>query len=230
MKKTLMAITFGVLLAGIAPAQIVPAPGRGHIRAFGEASVSVKPDLAKLSVSVITQAATAQEASAQNATKSTAVFDALEQAVGRSGEIKTISYMVTPNYTFPREASPVLTGFTATNVVEVSVSDLNLTGKLIDTAISAGATRVDSLRLMLKDEEPARAQALRLAGQKARTRAEAIASGLSVRVGPLVSAEEGFVYRIVPDTRTAAPAATTPIEPGTLEIRAQITVEYETLN
>ncbi len=82
---------------------------------------------------------------------------------------------------------------------------------------------------MLKDEEPSRAQALRMAGQKARARAEAIASGLGVRVGPLMSAEEGFVYRVVADSRIAAQAATTPIETGSLEVRAQITVEYETL-
>ena len=222
-----MAPLFAMAMAGLAQAQTMVS--RGHIRAFGEAGVSVKPDLARLSVSITTQAATAQEASAINATKSTTVFAALEKALGSKGEIKTISYTVTPNYTYPREASPVLNGFTATNTVEVTVGDLSLTGGIIDTAISAGATRVDSLRLMLKDEEPARAQALRMAGQKARARAEAIASGVGVRVGALVSAEEGFVYRIVADARSAAPAATTPIETGSLEVRAQITVEYETL-
>jgi uncharacterized protein YggE len=229
MRRTWIVLAFTAVMAGTAAAQTVSQ--RGHIRAFGEASVAVTPDLAKLSVSITTQAATAQEASTQNATKSTAVFNALKQALGASGEIKTISYMVTPVYTYPRDGSPVLTGFTATNVVEVTISDLNRTGGIIDTAISAGATRVDSLRLTLKDEEPARAQALRLAGQKARTRAEAIASGLNVRVGQLVSAEEGFVYILGNDMRGTAPGAatTTPIEPGSLEIRAQITVQYETV-
>ena len=216
-------------MAGLTQGQIITPQARGHIRAFGEAGVSVKPDLAKLSIAVTAQAATAQEASALNATKSTAVFAALEKVLGANGEIKTISYTLSPNYTYPRDSAPVLTGFTATNMVEVTVSNLNLTGGLIDTAISAGATRVDSLRLLLKDEEPSRAQVLRMAGQKARARAEAIASGLGVRVGPLLSAEEGFVYRITADSRAAAPAATTPIETGSLEVRAQITVEYETL-
>jgi uncharacterized protein len=230
MKLTLIAVTSASILMGVVAAQTVVPANRGHVRAFGEASMSVKPDLAKLSVSITTQATTAQEASTLNATRSTAVFTALEQGVGRSGEIRTVSYTVTPNYSYPREGVPVLTGFTATNTVEVSLSDLNLTGKIIDTAISAGATRVDSLRLMLKDEEPVRAQALRLAGQKARARAESIAAGLNVRVGALLSAEEGFVQQIIADSRVAAPTATTtPIEPGNLEVRAQITVEYETL-
>ena len=229
MKQTLKAGALAVFAVGLVGAQTV-AQQRGHIRAFGEASVAMKPDLAKVAIAVTTQASTAQEASAQNATKSTAVFAALEQALGRNGEIRTISFTVTPTYTYPREGSPVLTGFIATNMVEATVADLNITGRVIDTSISAGATRVDSLRLMLKDEEPARAQALRIAGQKARARADAMAAGLNVRVGPLISAEEGFTQRIIGDARAGAPTAvTTPIETGTLEIRAQITVEYETL-
>jgi uncharacterized protein YggE len=217
-----------VTLSFVMPAQTTPA--RGHIRAFGEASVSVKPDLARLNVSVTTEAATAQEASALNATRSTAVFNALEQAVAQSGEIKTLSYVVTPKYTVPREGSPVLAGFTATNTVEVALTDLTITGRMIDTAISAGATRVDSLRLMLKEEESARAQALRLAGQKARARADAIALGVGVRVGPLISAEEGFTSTLTGMDRGAiGTAVTTPVETGTLEVRAQITVQYEAL-
>jgi uncharacterized protein YggE len=227
MRNTLRTSAVTLIAAGLALAQI--APQRGHIRAFGEAAVAVKPDLAKVSIAVTTQAATAQEASAQNAAKSTAVFAALQQAVGTNGEIRTVSFSVAPIYTYPRDASPVLTGFSVTNMVEVSVGDLNITGRVIDTAIGAGASRVESLRLLLKDEEPVRAQALRAAGQKARARAEAIAGGLNVRVGPLISAEEGVSTRIIGDTREGPTAVTTPIQSGTLEVRAQITVEYESL-
>jgi uncharacterized protein len=229
MRSLPKAAFLAVIAVVVSPAQTV-APQR-HIRAFGDASIAVRPDLAKVAIAVTTQASTAQAASTENATKSAAVFAALEQAVGRNGEIRTISFTVTPTYTYPREGNPVLTGFIATNMVEVTVGDLGITGRVIDTAIGAGATRVDSLRLMLKDEEPARAQVLRLAGQKARARAEAIAAGLNVRIGPLISAEEGItVGGIIPDLRAGAPAATaTPIETGTLEVRGQITVQYEAL-
>jgi uncharacterized protein len=230
MKRVSLAAAIALTFPLMIPAQTASLT-RGHIRAFGEASVSVKPDIARLTVSVTTEATTAQEASALNASRSTAVFAALEQAVGKNGEIKTLSYVVTPKYSYPRDSAPVLSGFTATNTVEVALTDLNITGRIIDTAISAGATRVDSLRLMLKDEEPARAQALRLAGQKARARADAIALGVGVRVGPLVSAEEGFTspVPVITDRGAASTAITTPIETGTLEVRAQITVEYEIL-
>lgn len=207
-------------------------PRRGFLRAFGEASVSVKPDMATVRASVITQGKTAEEASQLNASRATALFDRLKQAAGPAGEIRTVSYSVTPQYTYPREGgTPTLTGFTATNTVEVTIEDLNLTSRVIDTATEAGAARVDALRLGLKDDDPARAQALRAAAQKARTRVESIALGLGVRIGALISAEEGYVYRpLTSDERAAAPAAaiSTPVEPGTLEIRATVTVEYET--
>ena len=222
-----------ILLAVPVLAQTTTTPRRGHIRAYGEATVAVKPDMAQLNVSIVTEAATAQEASESNATRSTAVFEKLRSVVGSAGEIRTLYYNVTPKYNY-RDSVAILTGFTATNTVEVTVNDLNLTGRLIDTAVQAGANRIDSLRLMLKDEEPVRAQALRLAGQKARVKAEAIALGVGARVGPLISAEEGVSVSPIPygDARTgaaAATAATTPVVTGTLEVRATITVNYETV-
>src|SRR5688500_1057375 len=110
MRLIARALCVGAVAIVVAPAQTVTQQ-RGHIRAFGEASIAVKPDLAKVAIAVSTQAATAQAASTENATKSTAVFAALEQAVGTNGEIRTISFTVTPTYTYPREGNPVLTGF-----------------------------------------------------------------------------------------------------------------------
>lgn len=204
-------------------------PLRRTVRAYGEASVSVRPDQAKLSASVVTQATTGQEAATANAARVTALIEALRAVLGANADIRTLSYSLTPNYTFPRDSPPVLTNFTATNTLEITVPDLGIVGRVIDTAISAGATRVDSLRLSVKDDEPPRAQALRLAGQKARAKAESIAQGLGLRIGGVIAAEEGYSARpLVIDTRlTPAPAAVTPIEAGTLEIRATVTVDFE---
>jgi uncharacterized protein YggE len=221
------------LLAALAlPALLLAqtAPMRRVVRAYGEGSVSLRPDYARVSVSVVTQARTAQEAAAENAARAQTVIDQLRSALGSGAEIRTASYSLTPNYSSPGPGQqPVLVGFTAINVVEVGIADVNATGRIIDTAISAGASRVDGLRLTIKDEEPPRAQALRLAGQKARARAEAIAAGLNVRLGQVLTAEEGVSYRPIPvDIRTTAPT-TTPVETGTLDVHATVTLEIEIL-
>ena len=216
-----------LLLSTGAVAQTVPAR-RGIIRASGEASVSVRPDVARVALGVLTQDRTATDAATKNTEQAAAVIAALRSLLGAAAEIRTISYTLGPMYNYPPGGQPQLTGFSANNVVEAVVSDLALIGRVIDAAIQAGANRVDSLRMGLKEDDAVRAQALRLAGQKARAKAEAIAAGLGVRLGPVVSAVEGYQVQPVSNVdRGAAVAVTTPVEPGTLDVRAAVTLELE---
>jgi uncharacterized protein YggE len=193
------------------------------VRAFGQGEVSAEPDQARVQIGIVTQAATAEEASQQNATTSANVFAALKTLLGDAGDIRTSNYSVAPYWEGnpPRRA-----GFQVTNSVLVTVNNLGITGRIIDTAIEAGATRVDSLTLGLRDEDPVRVQALRAAGARAKQKAEAIAAGLGVRIGQLLNADEGYTVRpvVAQDTRLVS---ATPIEPGTLNVAATITVEYE---
>jgi uncharacterized protein YggE len=223
--STLAAVLLLCSLA--AEAQTGTAPRRA-LRAFGEATVSIRPDQARITLSVVTRGTTAQEASEQNVTRSNAVFAAVKALIGNAGEIETTYYNVSP---YSEGNPPRQAGFQVTNTVRVTVNNFDLTGRVIDAAVQAGATRVDGLVLGLRDDEPVQLQALRAAGQRARARAESIAAGLNVRLGQVVYAEEGFSYRplsVVADNRTTALSAPT-IEPGTLDVRGYITVEYEIL-
>jgi uncharacterized protein YggE len=220
------------LLPVIAAAQTTTTR-RPYVRAQGEAVVSVRPDQAKVNVAVVTEATTAQAAAEDNANKTSAVFTALRSLLGAQAQIETAYYNLSPRYVYPRDGGqPSLVGYTATSITEVTLNDLGVVGRVIDTAIQAGANRIDSLRFRLRDEEPTRNQALMSAAQKARARAQAIATGVNARLGSIVSAEESAVYRIPEiDSRggAGATAVTTPIEPGQLEVRATVTVEYELL-
>jgi len=205
---------------------------RRIIRAVGDAKVSGKPDQVQVDFAVLTQSATAQAAAAQNATQTTAVLTALKQLLGANADIKTLNYSLSPVYNYPRDGGvPTLTGFTASNTVEATVGDLSLPGSVIDTAIQAGANRVDGLRFSLKDDQPLRAQALRSASLVARAHADAIALGLGVRLGAVSAAAEGYSVSVgVNDSARfgAAPAAApTPIQPGSVDITATVTLEIE---
>lgn len=199
------------------------------LRAMGEGVVSTKPDQARISIAVVTQAATAQEASQQNATQTTTVLGALQTAAGPGAEIRTTSYAVTPNYSNPRPGEQsVLIGFTVTNQVEVTLADLTIIGKVIDAAILAGANRVTSLSFGLKDDQRQRLQALRLAAVQAKAHADAMAAGVNLRSGAILSIQEGSVGIIQP-LRTTLAGAVTPIETGLVEVRASVTMEVELL-
>ncbi len=206
-------------------AQAQTPPRRAVVVAVGQGTVSVTPDQAKVQFSVVTQAATAQDAASQNANQVTAVLAALRSLLGPNADLKTLSYSLNPNYS--TGSQPVLIGYTATNTVQVSLSDLSLIGKVIDTGIQAGANRVQGLQFGLKDDQPMRAQALKLATVQAKAHADAMASGLGLKTGAAISIQEGFATVVQPRLGVAAPSATTPVETGSVDVTATVTLKVE---
>lgn len=206
-------------------------PLRRSVRAVGEGTVSARPDQARVSLSVVTQATTASDAASRNATAATNVINELRKLLGGTADIRTINYNLSPNFGPSRDQNPpVITGYTATNTVQATVIDLALVGRVIDAGIAAGANRVNGLTLSLRDEDTLRAQALRIAGQKARAKAEAIAQGLGLRLGNVIVAEETGGISAPFDLRSGiTTAVTTPIEPGLLQVEARVAVEFEIL-
>ena len=204
-------------------------PPRGTVQASGTASVSVRPDQATINVSVITQGATAQDAASQNATIATNVQSQLAQALGSSGTVKTVSYSVNPNYTYGKDGTATLTGYTVNNSIQVTLNDLSITGKIIDTATQSGASRVDSLQFPLKDDTDARSQALRAATLRAKSKAEAMAASVGLKIGTfLVIQESGAVVQTIDRTPTAG-ATATPIQPGQLNVTGNVSISMELL-
>ncbi len=228
MKKTILSVCLVITLGSTLYAQA----RRATIVTYGDATLSVDPDQVKVSVGVTTRAVTAQDAAGQNATTVTAVIAAVQQAVGSKGTIKTTSYSVSPVYIYPQNTNPVLTGYTVSNTLDVTSSDIAGIGKVIDAATNAGANNVASLRFSVKDETPVRAKALQQATINARSKAESIALGVNLRVGNLISVQEGYNSQIVTvraPTTTAgvASAPTTPVDPGLVQVTASVTLELE---
>ncbi|MCZ2148179.1 MAG: SIMPL domain-containing protein [Bryobacterales bacterium] len=201
-------------------------PRRAVVRASGDGVVSIKPDQAKVSVGVTTQAQTAQDASDQNATATSKVLGDLRGLLGANADIRTLNYSLSPRY----EGNPArLAGYTASNTIQVTLNDLNLPGRVIDTAVQAGATNIPGISFSLKDPQPARMQALRMATMQAKADAEAIVGGLGLRLGNFTIAQEGSSVVVTPfDARTSAVAGTpTPIEVGNVDVRATVAIEAE---
>jgi len=208
-------------------------PDPPTIRVVGEATITAKPDQAEVDLGVVTRAATGQAAATQNAQKQDAVLAQLRKVLGSGAEIKTLSYSLTPDYRYPKEGGqPVLSGYTATNVVQVKTSDLPQVGMLIDAATQSGANTVQSLRFTLKDEQVVLSQALREAAVKARAKADALASALGVKIVRVLHVDGGGqpirpVFSQAMAMRADDSAPPTPVEPGTIEVQATVTLTVE---
>ena len=223
MKVTALILTF-VFTAALS-AQTAARPA--SITAVGDASVSVVPDMARVDVGVATQATTAQDATQQNAVQAGAVISALQALLGANASIKTISYTVSPVYNNPPAGqSATIIAYLVTNIVEVTLSDLTQVGKVIDTSIQSGANRVQGISFGLQDRTASVAQALKLAASRARSQADAIASGLGVHTGGVLHASQGV--NLITDPRVLTPTTTgasTPIETGMVVVQASVTIE-----
>ncbi len=171
------------------PGSTAVAAGRASVRAAGEGVVYTKPDQARIDIGVVSQAATAQAAGAQNATATQMVLERLRRVPNSKAGIRTGGCSLNPNYRFDR-GKRSLNGYNAVNTVEVTSHDLAGLGTLIDAAIEAGANQIQ-LKFGLKDEKPACDEALHKATEDARSSAAAMASALGLKLGRVLSLEQG---------------------------------------
>jgi uncharacterized protein len=214
-----------VVFMAAASAQTTPAVRR-TITASGNSSISATPDKAMVDVGVSTQATTADDASTQNATQVSSVLAALRLVLGANADIKTVNYSLNPVYS--NGNNPTIIGYMANNTVEATMTDLTLIGKVIDVSIAAGANRVNGIRFGLQNQDPVQAQALKAAATSALAQAKAIAAGLGVQTGNVLHASQGSAAVYTPTALgVAAPAATTPVEPGLIQVQGTVTVEVE---
>lgn len=224
--KLILAIFVLCVVPAAAQQQINSKQFPPYIQTSGESVIMAKPDRVQIDIGVITEAPDSQTAVAQNAEQSRATISKIRQMIaGGEEEIKTISYTVSPRYNYPKDGGePTLTGFTATNIVRVTLDDLTKIGRIIDAAVKVGANQIQNLQFMLKDEQAVQQQALRDATIKARRKAEAIASALNVKIIRVLSViESGPAQVPVRDVAYArAQAVSTPIEPGAIEVRASV--------
>jgi uncharacterized protein YggE len=219
-------------LGGLPPAPAPTAPAA--VRVVGQATVSAKPDRAELTLGVTTDKKTATAATQENERKMEKVLAALKKEIGADGEIKTSQISITPRFPDSNRAprATAILGYTVSNTLLVRVNDIKAVGRILDRALEAGANTVDSVSFTLKDPEAAQSEALRAATAKARARALAMAEGLFLRVGQVLSVSEG-----VGDTDTplhefakfkveSSPAANVPVEPGAVDVTATVTVTF----
>lgn len=216
------------LLYAILAASTLAADLPHTIRVGAEATIQATPDRAEITIGVTTSAADADSAGKQNAALSGKVTDALRGAIGKNGSYKTIGYSVEPQYQY--DGKPKLTGYQAMNTVRVDLDDIALAGKIIDTALQSGATNVSGITFTLRDESEVMNRALAQAALKARTRAEAIAKALGLRVSGIVSVETGEgtlpPRPIALMARASEAKIATPVNPGTLDVHASVTVTF----
>jgi uncharacterized protein len=214
-------------------AQQTPVPPLSSIRVTGDAKVTAKPDRVQIDIGVTTRAAQSQEAASQNARQVDAVLAAVRKATP-AAVLRTISYSLNPTYQYHSNGEePTITGYSAVNVVQVTLDDLAKIGTVIDSATLAGANHVQGIQFTLRDQDAVRAEALRQAATRARAEADMLAAALGLKVVRVLSVEETSPRLVPVRAYMGAPravmttATATPVEAGTLDVTADVMLTVE---
>lgn len=212
-------------VAGVARpegASAVEAPSQttDTITVSGSGSVSAVPTTAVFSFGVDTRAETAKAALAANARDMRPVIAAVKAAGGTNVGTQSVSL----SRAYGPDGEPA--GFAASNVVTASVG-LDRVGSLIDAAVEAGANQVSGPSLAVADQEKLYRQALEKAVADARKSGEVLAAAAGRTLGRVTSIVEGGGSGPVPFFEKAAVSDSgTPIEAGTQQTTAHVTVTY----
>jgi uncharacterized protein YggE len=216
-----------VALAGVGRPETAGGASKptGGITVTGVGTVTSVPNEAEFSLGLQTKGATAREALAANSQKMARVLAALKSAGVDKRDIQTQDISVSPSYADEGH----IDGYTAGNSVSVKIHDLSSAGKVLDAASNAGANEVYGPSLSRSDQDALEAKALRDAVGDARKKAEALADAAGVELGAVTAVTEGSSGGPEPYFAQASLAAAdraAPIEPGTQDVQATVTVTF----
>lgn len=219
-----------------AHAQNVPAfaaPSNGTLLSVSAQAESRRvPDVALISAGVVTQAADGNSAMRQNAEQMAGVMAAIKAAGIAERDIQTSGISLNPQYRYVENEAPRITGYQATNTVNLKVRDIAKLGKVLDALAAQGANQINGPTFQIDQPEPLYDEARLAALKKARDRAETYAKALNLQVRRIVSISEGGGggFRPVPMMAMAARGKAemdTSVSPGETEVSVNLDVVFE---
>ncbi|MCD1295685.1 hypothetical protein CUJ83_11820 [Methanocella sp. CWC-04] len=206
----------------------------------GNGYVYTEPDIAKVSVGVVTEANTSSEAMQMNADQMDAVMKSVRRLGIPEKDIKTSQISVQPVYNYqyqPKDATekPKIVGYKASNTVTITVRDMSKVGPVIDASYGSGSNKIDGVSFMLSEEKQSLVykQALEKAVKDGADKAKTIASAADIEGMKLKTiSESGGFYPVYYDSynmaaaERASGAAPTPVSPGEQKVQATVTMVY----
>lgn len=223
----LVFLTLSLLTPVVAHAQ--NAPETPLIVTTGQAEVKKAPDRAWVAINAESRAKDPKEAQRLNAAAMNAVMEKLKGMNLGADAIRTTAYELHPEFDYANNRQ-TLRGYVARNAIEVRVDEIARIADVLGVAVGSGATSVGGLRFDLRDRVAAEREALRLAVQDARSRADAAAAGAGVQIVRVQRVEEQRMFEPGPRpmmrdaVQSMVADAAPPITPGTIEIRSTVTL------
>ncbi|MDX2215724.1 MAG: SIMPL domain-containing protein [Oculatellaceae cyanobacterium bins.114] len=219
-------LTLGVF--GLAPMQAAFAdePRARTVTVTGQGVEVIDTTLTQVQLGVEAQGDTAQDVQQEVARRSAAVVELLRSR--NVSRLQTTGINLNPVYSYTDNQQRV-SGYSAANIVSFQLATAQV-GTLLDDAVRAGASRIDSVSFIASDEAiaAARQEALREATQDAQQQADAVLGTLGLTRREVVSIQigEGPIFSPpMPYAAADRAASATPVIGGEQQVQANVTLE-----
>ncbi|MCZ8513385.1 SIMPL domain-containing protein [Paenibacillus filicis] len=202
----------------------------------GVGELMVTPDVAYVTMGIVTKADSANSAQTQNAQN----FANLEKVLYdnyklEKQDVKTIGFQVQPVYSYA-DKEPKITGYRATQTVQVTYRSLDKIGELLDAASGAGVNQISGVQFDTEKRQDYEIQAIDKAMSNAESKAKAIAKDAGKELKGVINVSQlgnsSVPVRIdnvgaIAMEQADVSNATTSISPGQLKITTNVTVQYD---
>lgn len=173
---------------------------RNTITVSETGEIYTKPDLALITFSVITEEKTVSDAMAGNTEKMNTIIETMKDEGVEEKDLKTTSFNIYPRYEYYQEkvclvppcpsGKRVLVGYEVRQSLQVKIRDMAEIGDIVQKGTEAGANQVSNLQFTIDQEDELKKQARGQAIDKAKTKAEELASQLGVGLVRITNFQE----------------------------------------
>jgi len=206
-----------------------------RISVTGEGEVSLAPDMATLTLTVVSEHDSADKAVQANSAAMRKVLQAMEEKGIESKDMRTSHFYIQPKYSRadrddPKTHSRRIIGYTVHNTLGVIVRDLERVGSILQTSIELGVNQGGDIQFSNDNPQQAISEARKLAMEDAKARAETLADAADVALGKLLQVTEQY-NRPQPRHRSASLMAAdsmeaVPMAAGENSYRVMLNVDY----
>jgi len=219
-------------------------PSGQTVSVNGEYTATTEPTEATIVIGFENEADTAAAAQKENSDEMANVLVALRKAGLSDDDFKTLNYNlwdrpVCETGYYGRDDSDCESTYHASHTLEVTTDKLDLVGIYLDAAIEGGANNIHNVRFSVSEEEQneLKADALEKATRDARTKADALAAGMGLKVYRVISISDSswdygvhrMAYAEIEEASAVAGGvhADTQILAGDVEVSARVYAEFE---
>ncbi|SJZ93960.1 SIMPL domain-containing protein [Consotaella salsifontis] len=208
-----------------------------RISVSGTGEISVKPDMAVTTVTVLRDADTSRAAVDAVNEAAAKVISELKQLGIEARDLQTSDFSISPRYSNQvpspdRQQNPEIIGYEARNSVTIRIRDVARIGEVLDRVVTQGVNQGGNISFVVSDPAPARADARRKAVEQARSAAETLAEAAGVKLGRILSINDGGEMAPMPVAfaqrgMMKMEDASVPVEVGENTIRANVDMVFE---